>query len=385
MSGDHGHAHADSAMLATDRGVWAVKVSIAGLFATAILQGAVVLFSGSAALLADTLHNFGDAATGIPLLIAFALSRRAANRRYTYGYHRAEDLAGIAVLLAILASAGLAAWESYRKLIQLQVPEHMEVAMLAAFIGFLGNEGVARLRISVGNEIGSAALVADGHHARTDSFTSLGALLGIFGAYVGFPIADPIAGLIISALILLIVIREAGPPVLARLMDAVEPDVVAGIEREAKGVAGVQQVQSVRARWLGHQVRAELEIGVDGALSVAQGHAIAEQVRHALLHRVPRLAEAVVHVDPSTEDGAHELTAHHFDGRGHEDEHDHDHGEHAHDDGHGHRDGGADDHAHAAHGHAHDADGEHGHDHDGHAHADEGARPHPQPGAACGA
>jgi cation diffusion facilitator family transporter len=365
-------------MLATDRGVWAVKVSIAGLFATALLQGVVVLFSGSAALLADTLHNFGDAATGIPLLIAFVLSRRAANRRYTYGYHRAEDLAGIAVLLAILASAALAAWESYQKLIHLQAPEHMEVAMLAAFIGFLGNEGVARLRIKVGNEIGSAALVADGHHARTDSFTSLGALLGIFGAYVGFPIADPVAGLVISALILLIVIREAGPPVLARLMDAVEPEGVAGIEREAKGVAGVQQVHSVRARWLGHQVRAELEIGVDGALSVAQGHAIAEQVRHALLHQIPRMAEAAVHVDPSTEDGAHALTAHHFDGSGHEDEHDHGHDGHAHRDEPDHPDHGEDAHAHQPAVHAHDGP-------DGHDHADDAAHPQPQPGAAGGA
>src|SRR5579884_1271610 len=146
MSGSHEHAHADTAMLATERGVWAVKLSIAGLFLTALIQLVVVLFSGSAALLADTLHNFADAATGIPLLIAFGLSRRIANRRYTYGYHRAEDLAGIVILLVILASAAISTWESYQKLIHLQPPQHMLVAMAAALVGFLGNEGVARLR-----------------------------------------------------------------------------------------------------------------------------------------------------------------------------------------------------------------------------------------------
>ncbi len=311
-------------MLATERGVWAVKLSIAGLFLTALIQLVVVLFSGSAALLADTLHNFADAATGIPLLIAFGLSRRIANRRYTYGYHRAEDLAGIVILLVILASAAISTWESYQKLIHLQPPQHMLVAMAAALVGFLGNEGVARLRIRVGREIGSAALVADGHHARSDSLTSLGALLGILGAYLGFPIADPLVGLIISALILLIVVREAGPPVLARLMDAMEPEVIESLERRALAVPGVVRVHTVRARWLGHQIRAELEVDVDGRLTVAAGHQIGEQVRHTLLHDVDRLAEVIVHVDPAEDHQAHQLTAHHFDGSGYGDGHDHD-------------------------------------------------------------
>src|SRR5579884_1271611 len=172
--------------------------------------------------------------------------------------------------------------------------------------------------------LGSAALVADGHHARSDSLTSLGALLGILGAYLGFPIADPLVGLIISALILLIVVREAGPPVLARLMDAMEPEVIESLERRALAVPGVVRVHTVRARWLGHQIRAELEVDVDGRLTVAAGHQIGEQVRHTLLHDVDRLAEVIVHVDPAEDHQAHQLTAHHFDGSGYGDGHDHD-------------------------------------------------------------
>ncbi len=313
----HGHGHGDvavdAALEGSGRGLWALKVSLLGLGLTALFQLVIVLVSGSVGLLADTIHNVGDALTAVPLGIAFALGRRAATRRYTYGYGRAEDLAGVAIVGLIFVSAVIAAYESYRKLVHPQPLSHLGWVMAAALVGFLGNEAVAVFRIRVGQEIGSAALVADGQHARIDGFTSLAVLLGAVGVLAGFPLADPIVGLLITVAILFIV-KDTALVMWRRLMDAIDPEVVDGIERVAAAVPGAELVHGLRVRWLGHRLQAELHVTVDEDLPTRESHRIAEEVRHALFHAQPRLAAVTVHVDPCGHGGAdpHQLTAHHL-------------------------------------------------------------------------
>jgi cation diffusion facilitator family transporter len=243
------------------------------------------------------------------------LSRRHATRRFTYGYDRAEDIAGVLIVLIIVASAFVAGYESYLRLIHVEGPRHLEWAMGAALIGFMGNEAVALYRIKVGREIGSAALVADGQHARIDGLTSLAALAGLLGVSRGYPMADPLAGLLITVAIFFIAYK-AGREILARLMDAIDPQMVEDIERVALEVQGVRLVHDIRARWVGHQIYMEIHISVDGHLSVIEGHRRAEEVCHELLHHIPRLSGIVVHVDPVEKIGEsyHGLTAHHFRG-----------------------------------------------------------------------
>jgi len=331
--GDHGHAHGtgirgfleslfmphshdsadkvDTALESSERGIWALKISLLGLGATALFQVAIVLISGSVALLADTVHNFSDALTAVPLWIAFAVGRRAASRRYTYGYGRAEDLAGVFIVAMIALSAAIAGWESIDRLLHPQLIENISWVIAAAIIGFLGNEGVAIFRIRVGKEIGSAALVADGYHARADGFTSLAVLFGALGVLAGYPIADPLVGLAITVAILF-VLKDAARDVWYRLMDAVDPSLVQRLEGAAE-VFGVQEVNDLRVRWVGHRLEADLRIVVDGDLPTRSSHAIAEAVRHALFHTEPRMTTVTVHVDPCSHDGRdhHAATAHH--------------------------------------------------------------------------
>jgi cation diffusion facilitator family transporter len=313
----HGHSHAteakiDSALEGSERGIWAVKVSLVALGLTALFQVIIVLVSGSVGLLADTIHNFSDALTAVPLWFAFILSRRAATRRYTYGFGRAEDIAGAAIVLMILFSAILSGYESYQKFIDPQPLTNVAWVIVAAIVGFLGNEAVASFRIRVGQEIGSAALVADGQHARIDGFTSLAVLVGAIASIFGYTLVDPIIGLLIT-LVILVIVRDTAVSMWHRLMDAVDPAEVAQIESAAATVSGVESVPEVRARWLGHALSAELHIVVDEDLSTRASHQIAEDVRHALFHAQPRLALITVHVDPCGHGGDdhHVATAHH--------------------------------------------------------------------------
>jgi len=311
----HSHDAADSvdsALEASAEGIRAVKISLVALGVTAIAQLIVVLITGSVALLADTIHNFSDALTAIPLWIAFVLSRRAANRRYTYGYGRAEDLAGVFIVVMIALSSMLAAYESIRRLIDPQPVTHAWVVVAAGLIGFAGNELVAVYRIRVGTKIGSAALVADGLHARTDGFTSLAVVIGAIGVMAGFPLADPIVGLLITVAILA-VLRGAARDIYRRLMDAVDPDLVDAAEAALHHVPGVHSVDSVQLRWIGHRMRAEITLTVDDTLSVVKAHAIADEAQHQLIHRVPRLDDATVHVNPAALPGVdhHAATGHH--------------------------------------------------------------------------
>jgi cation diffusion facilitator family transporter len=272
----------------------------------------VYLISGSVGLLADTIHNASDALTAVPLWLAFSLGKRKPTERYTYGYGRAEDVAGVVVVLMIAASAVIAAYESLQKLLNPSAPTNLVWVAIASLAGFVGNEAVAVFRIKVGNEIGSAALVADGQHARADGLTSLAVLVGVAGVALGFPLADPIVGLVITVAILFIV-RETAMVMWHRIMDAVDPEIVRGIAREASEEEGAGDVHDVRVRWLGHRLQTELHITVDEDLSTRESHRIVEEVRHNLFHAQPKLAVINIHVDPCGHGGedAHEVTAHH--------------------------------------------------------------------------
>jgi cation diffusion facilitator family transporter len=305
----------DPSIATSERGIWAVKWSFVALFVTALLQLGVVLLSGSVALLSDTIHNFGDAATAVPLWIAFALARLGTSRRFPFGYGRVEDLAGMVVVLIILFSAAVAGYQAIERLINPQPVGFLGALAAAAIVGFIGNEAVAIFRIRVGRQIGSAALVADGYHARTDGWTSLAVLVGAVGVWLGYPLADPIVGLLITAAILVIV-WQSGKMVFTRLLDGVDPRVIDEIRHASGQVEGVEDVSEVRARWLGHRLRAEVNVAVAPELSVAEGHAIAREVNHRLMHELRYLDMAVVHVDPLQEAGEehHRTVAHAHDG-----------------------------------------------------------------------
>ena len=288
----------DEGLETNERGIRALKLSLVALGLTAALQLVVVLVSGSVGLLADTIHNFADAATSIPLWIAFALGRRARSRRFTYGYGRTEDLAGILIIGIIFFSAAVAAWESIQKLLHPQPVDHLGWVTAAAVTGFLGNEAVAIFRIRVGTEIGSAALVADGQHARVDGFTSLAVLIGVLGIKFGLPILDPLVGIGITIAILFIV-KDAALSIGSRLLDGIEPEILAEIEHAPSHVPGVQRLGAIRARWVGHKVYADVEIQVDPSLSVEQGHRIAEEVAREIRGHIRLIGEVSVRLRPA--------------------------------------------------------------------------------------
>jgi cation diffusion facilitator family transporter len=255
------------------------------------------------ALLADTVHNLGDAATALPLWIAFTLARRRPTARFPYGLGRVEDVAGVTIVFIILASAAVAGYEAVGRILHPQPVSHLGAVIAASIAGFLGNEVVAVYRIRVGGEIGSAALVADGYHARVDGLTSFAVLPGAVGVYLGFPLADPLVGLAITAVILGIV-WQSGKVVFARMLDGVEPGVVEDLREAAARVPGVKAAAEARARWIGHRLHAEVSVSVDPGVTVAQGHALALEVRRLLMAEIENLAAATVVVVPLAEDGA---------------------------------------------------------------------------------
>jgi cation diffusion facilitator family transporter len=286
----HFHGHSDKQQglasdpaLATSEGIRTVWIALATLGITTVIQIIIVVASQSTALLADTVHNFGDALNSIPLLIAFYLARRAANRRYTYGYGKAEDVAGVFIVLSLVFSAGYAFYESINKLINPAPLSNLSWVALAAIVGFIGNETVAVLQIRVGRRIGSAAMIADGMHARTDGFTSLAVLIAVAGAWLGYPIVDPIIGIFIGITILFITV-DACKTIWYRLMDAVDPVLVDDVVHMVGHVEGVQQVRNVRVRWHGHHMQAEIEVVVDEDLTLKESDAIRAAVTHQVQH-----------------------------------------------------------------------------------------------------
>lgn len=296
--GGHGHTHGvvDPTIATTTRGIWAIKWSFVVLAITSLLQLVIVFVSGSVALLADTIHNVGDAATAVPLWIAFILVRRKPSRTFTYGLGRVEDLAGIVIVLIILFSAIVAGYEAIDRLIHPQAITFLGWVAAAGLIGFLGNEAVAVFRIRVGREINSAALIADGYHARTDGFTSLAVVLGAIGVWMGFPLADPIVGLLITVAIFGIV-WQSSKAVLTRMLDGVEPGIVDEIHHAAEHVRGIERVAQAQARWIGHRLHADIAIKVADTASARDVLGITDALRRELLDHLPALSEANIRLD----------------------------------------------------------------------------------------
>src|SRR5712691_6369666 len=312
--GGHGHTHGtiNAELYSNREGLRAVQISTAGMLLVALIQFAIALVGGSAGLFADALHNLGDALTTVALWIAFVLSSRAANQRYTYGYFRAEDLAGVFIVLVIIASAVAGAVASIQKLTSGSVPTQLFLSMAAALVGVAGNELLAQYKINVGKRINSVPLVADGQHSRIDGLTSLAAFIGLIGVRLGFPITDPIAGLVITVVILTVV-YSTSRSVLQRLLDAVDPHIVPSIITTASEVPGVEEVTDVRARWIGRTLHVIMNIEVDAELTLVQAHTIAEEVRHRIYHRITGISEAIIHTDTHIHEAHyHEAMSHHI-------------------------------------------------------------------------
>ncbi len=299
----HGHDHDEETLtasdpaLATQEGIRVVWLALAALGVTSLVQIVIVAASGSVALLADAVHNIGDFLNSIPLLVAFSLARRAATRRFTYGFGKAEDVAGVFIVLSIAFSAGYALWASAQKLFDPQPIRQIPWVVAAAFVGFLGNEAVALLQIRTGRRMGSEAMIADGLHARVDGLGSLAVLIAAAGSALGYPIVDPIVGLLIGVAIVFIT-KDAATRVWYRLMDAVDPTVTDSIERYASEVLGVREVRSVRARWNGHELQAEVGVTLDDGES--DPASVMSTIRQALRAHVPHLTRAVVEIVPPT-------------------------------------------------------------------------------------
>lgn len=287
----------DDALEASRQGMRALWISFAGLMATALVQLVLVGVTGSVALLSDTVHNFADALTALPLAVAFLLGRRPASRRFTYGLGRSEDLAGLVILVVMAASAVFAAWEAIDRLITPRPITNIGWVAVAGLVGFIGNEIVARYRITVGRRIGSAALVADGLHARTDGFTSLAVLLAAGGAWAGWQWADPVIGLLITVAILS-VLWGAAKQVFSRMLDAVDPHLLDTAEQALAGTPGARGIDCMRLRWVGHALTADAELHVDPELTLLQARQIAHDAEHRLMRALPRLDKAVISVHP---------------------------------------------------------------------------------------
>lgn len=302
----------DPALERSSEGIRATKLALAALALTSGVQIVIALVSGSVALLADTVHNVADGLTSVPLWIAFAVGRRARTRAYTYGFRRAEDLAAVFIVVVIALSAVLIGWQSVDRLLHPEPLTHLGWVFLAGLVGVGGNELAAVVRIRTGRRIGSAALVADGFHARADTMASVGVLVAVAATWVGYPVVDPIVGLVICGLILWI-LKDTAVHVFRRLMDGVDAALVDRIEAATAAVADVEEVDWVRARWTGHRLHADLAIAVDADLTVLDAHAVAERVEHALLHHLPQLEHVHVHVHPSSSPGhdLHATTRHH--------------------------------------------------------------------------
>jgi cation diffusion facilitator family transporter len=237
----------------------AVSVSAAGLALTGLAELAVAIVTGSVGLLGDAIHNLSDVSTSGVVFFGFWVSKKAPTERYPYGYERAEDLAGLGVALVIWLSAGLAAFESYRKLVSGAGTNNLGLGMAAALIGIGGNFAVSHYKQRVGKKIHSNALVADAHHSRLDALSSAGALAGLVIVALGYPIGDPIAGFAVTALIIGVGF-EVTRDVLHHLLDGIEPELLASLRSLAAEDPGVITVLGARGRWTGRTVRLEVTI-----------------------------------------------------------------------------------------------------------------------------
>ena len=310
----HAHAHHDHSLAAAGGGgagaLRVVVISSLLLAAVAAAELVAAALTNSAGVLADGLHNLGDVGTTVALAIAFILSRRAPTRRFPYGYHRVEDLAGLVVLALIVGSAVASGVTAVEHLIHRPPLTSPVLALLVAAFGFVGNEAAAQYKIRAGTRLRSLALVADGKHSRTDGIASLGAVVGVAGAALGAPVLDPVAGLVIT-LIIAVVAWETTRTLTGRLLDEADASLVATIEEVAATTDGVLGVSDTRARWMGRRVLAELTLEVAPETTLALAHALGEEVRHRLYHRIDPLSDVIVHLDPAGDTYAHDAVSHH--------------------------------------------------------------------------
>lgn len=296
---DHGQTHSSTNMKLSEnrQATRVLLISLAVMLFTAVIQALIVMMSGSVGLLADTIHNFGDALTSIPLWLAFWLSRRPPTKRFSYGLNRSEDLAGLLIVTVISISALVVGYASVLRIVHRTEPTHLWAVAVGAVVGFVGNEFAAVIRMRMGTRMGSAALVADGRHAQIDGFTSLAVLLGVLGVWFGYPFVDPVVGLAITVMIL-VVVKDSATTVFSRLLDGIEPDVIDKVKATAESVDGVCQVTHVRARWFGHGIHAELTIAVDGQLSVQIGNDLIKTITDDLTRTIPHLDNVEVRMSP---------------------------------------------------------------------------------------
>lgn len=297
---DHGHIYHE------DDAVRAVVISALVLGVAAAVELIAAWASGSAGVLADGLHNAGDVLTTFILLFAFAMARRPATRRFPSGFGRIEDVATLLIVVVIVATAALAAFESIRKLLQPVVYRGIAFSLVAAAVGIMANLAVSEYKVRVGRSLGSNALEADGVHSRIDAMVSAGAFVGIGLAGLGLPLADPIVGLLITLAILYILGGTLRQLVL-RMMDAVDPNVIEELTAAANRVGGVLGVHDVRARWVGRELVAVMHVDCAPEASLRDAHELAQRVEHEVAHAVPS-ARLDIHMDPGTE--AHEHVPH---------------------------------------------------------------------------
>ena len=316
MEQAHTHGHAHDHLSHGGGPIRVVLVSSLGLALVAALELSVAIFSGSAGVLADGLHNLGDVFTTVALAVAFAFSRRAPSHRFPYGYHRGEDLAGLLVLVLIVAGAVASGVTSIEHLIHRQNLQHPQLALLAALGGFVGNELVALYKLAAGKRLHSLSLIADGKHSRVDGLASLAAAAGVTAAALGFPIVDPLAGLVITALIAQVA-WATGRSISARLLDVSDASLLQAVTAIAAKTPGVVGVSQVRARWTGRRVQVELALELPRGDTLERAHAVGEEVRHQLFHEIETLEEAIIHFDPAGDSAAHASTEHHQHGGEH--------------------------------------------------------------------
>lgn len=283
---DHLDPAADEVIYQNKLGLRTIKLSLWILGITTGLQFVIYILSGSVALLADTVHNLGDTLNSVPLLIAFILAKRLPNKRFTYGYGRAEDVAGLLIVFSIGFSAVYILWQSIDKLIHPEPLSRLGWLTAAALIGFIGNEIVALMEIRVGRTIGSEAMVADGLHARTDGLTSLAVLLAAGGTWLGYPIIDPIIGIFIGWIIIGIT-WNATKAVFLRLMNGVNPDLTLKTEKSILSHPEIERIARLQLCWIGHRLQGEVVLVAKGALSIRQINDLTTHIQHHLSHALP--------------------------------------------------------------------------------------------------
>ena len=299
-----GHSHGASAYGDRDA-VRAVVISAAALGFASAVEFAAAASGHSAGILADALHNAGDVLTTGILLGSFRLGRRPATRRFPAGFGRIEDVATLLIVLVIVVTAGVAAGESISRFLVPAAIGNVPFGLLAAGVGVVANLGVSEYKVRVGRSLHSAALEADGVHSRIDALVSAGAAVGIGLAAAGFGWADPVAGLAITAMILYILAGTVRD-LFYRMMEAIDPDVIAEIEHHALSVKGVLGVHDIRARWVGRQISVVLHVDCDPRLSLRQAHDLAVLVEQEVGNAIPA-GRLDVHMDPGTGHHHHEV------------------------------------------------------------------------------